>query len=125
MWPMPKVESYLTKAWAAHNPSHRIQIIWCMVIDFMGPIVSYFNKKYILVAGDYVSKWVEAISLSNNESKSFTFFLKKYILTKFGTTWAILSDGGSHFCNRVFGALLDKYRVKHKVATPYHPQTSG
>nr|XP_016485883.1 PREDICTED: uncharacterized protein LOC107806272 [Nicotiana tabacum] len=38
---------------------------------------------------------------------------------------AILSDGGSHFCNKAFTGLLEKYGVKHKVATPYHPQLSG
>ncbi|RVW79508.1 Retrovirus-related Pol polyprotein from transposon 17.6 [Vitis vinifera] len=38
---------------------------------------------------------------------------------------AIISDGGAHFCNKPFEALLSKYGVKHKVATPYHPQTSG
>ena len=30
-----------------------------------------------------------------------------------------------HFCNKAFATLLEKYGVKHKVATPYHPQTSG
>ncbi|XP_075100380.1 uncharacterized protein LOC142176457 [Nicotiana tabacum] len=43
----------------------------------------------------------------------------------FGTPRAILSDGGSHFCNKAFGRLLEKYGVNHKVATPYHPQSSG
>ncbi|XP_070002449.1 uncharacterized protein [Nicotiana sylvestris] len=44
------------------------------------------------------------------------------------TVWyprAILSDGGSHFCNKAFAGLLEKYGVKNKVATPYHPQSSG
>ena len=35
-----------------------------------------------------------------------------------------MSDGGTHFCNKSFETLLAKYEVKHKVATPYHPQTS-
>ncbi|RVW77412.1 Retrovirus-related Pol polyprotein from transposon 297 [Vitis vinifera] len=43
----------------------------------------------------------------------------------FGVPKAIISDGGTHFCNKPFEALLAKYGVKHKVATPYHPQTSG
>ncbi|RVW29370.1 Retrovirus-related Pol polyprotein from transposon 297 [Vitis vinifera] len=43
----------------------------------------------------------------------------------FGVPKAIISDGGAHFCNKPFEALLSKYGVKHKVATPYHPQTSG
>ncbi|XP_049360368.1 uncharacterized protein LOC125825063 [Solanum verrucosum] len=52
-------------------------------------------------------------------------FLKRYIFARFGIPRAITSDGGSGFCNRVFPSLLRKYGVKHKVATPYHPQTSG
>nr|XP_009768428.1 PREDICTED: uncharacterized protein LOC104219438 [Nicotiana sylvestris] len=77
--------------------------------------------KVLECAVDYVSKWVEAIALPNNEAISVTTFLKKNIFTRFGTPRAILSDGGSHFCNKVFTGLLEKYGVKHKVATPYHP----
>ena len=80
--------------------------------------------KYILVAVDYVSKWVEAIALANNEGKSVTAFLKKNIFFHFGTPRAIISERGSHFCNRLFKGLLEKYGVPHNVATPYHPQTS-
>ncbi|RVW48848.1 Retrovirus-related Pol polyprotein from transposon 17.6 [Vitis vinifera] len=46
-------------------------------------------------------------------------------LSRFGVPKAIISDGGAHFCNKPFETLLAKYGVKHKVATPYHPQTSG
>ncbi|RVW77473.1 Retrovirus-related Pol polyprotein from transposon 17.6 [Vitis vinifera] len=52
-------------------------------------------------------------------------FLKENIFSRFGVPKAIISDGGAHFCNKPFEALLAKYGVKHKVATPYHPQTSG
>ncbi|CAL2256399.1 unnamed protein product [Prunus armeniaca] len=44
---------------------------------------------------------------------------------RFGTSRAIISNGGSHFCNKPFEALMKKYNITHKVATPYHPQTSG
>ncbi|XP_075091810.1 uncharacterized protein LOC142171973 [Nicotiana tabacum] len=67
---------------------------------------------------------VEAVSLPTNNAKRVTSFLKKNIFTCFGTPRAIISDGGTHFCNRVFSRLLEKYGVRHKVATPYHPQTS-
>ncbi|RVW12898.1 Transposon Tf2-11 polyprotein [Vitis vinifera] len=58
---------------------------------------------------------------------SFGWFsiLKENIFSRFGVPKAIISDGGAHFCNKPFEALLSKYGVKHKVATPYHPQTSG
>ncbi|XP_070057088.1 uncharacterized protein [Nicotiana tomentosiformis] len=94
-------------------------------IDFMGPFMSSYGMIYILVVVDYVSKWVEAIALPNNEARSVTTFLKKNIFTRFGTPKAILSDGGSHFCKKAFTGLLEKYGVKLKVATPYHPQSSG
>ncbi|RVW83974.1 Retrovirus-related Pol polyprotein from transposon 17.6 [Vitis vinifera] len=52
-------------------------------------------------------------------------FLKENIFSRFGVPKAIISDGGTHFCNKPFETLLAKYELKHKVATPYHPQTSG
>ncbi|CAL2240363.1 unnamed protein product [Prunus armeniaca] len=94
-------------------------------IDFMGPFPPSYNNLYILVAVDYVSKWVEAVALPTNDAKSVLGFLKKNIFTRFGTPRAIISDGGTHFCNRSFNSLLAKYGITHKVATPYHPQTSG
>ncbi|XP_075083339.1 uncharacterized protein LOC142167080 [Nicotiana tabacum] len=84
-----------------------------------------YGNKYILVEVDYVSKWVEAVALPTNDAKRVTSFLKKNIFTRFGTPRTIISDSGTQFCNRVFARLLEKYRVRHKVATPYHPQTSG
>ena len=75
---------------------------------------------------DYVYKWVEYVSLPENDGKSVATFLKKNIFVRFGKPRAIIRDGGSHICNKVFRELLIKYEVKqHKVATQYHPQTSG
>ena len=71
-------------------------------IDFMGPFVISHVMKYIIVVVDYVSKWMEAIELSNNEWKSVTTFFKKNIFSRFGTHRAIISDGGSHFSYKKF-----------------------
>ena len=60
-----------------------------------------------------------------NDARVVKKMLKKVIFPRFGTPRALISDGGSHFCNNVIEALLKKYGVTHKVATPYHPQTSG
>ena len=81
--------------------------------------------KNILVVVDYISKWVEAITLANNEGKSVTAFLKKNIFSQFSTPRAIISDVGSHFCNKLFKGLLEKYGVHHNVATPNNLQISG
>ena len=74
---------------------------------------------------DYVSKWVEAIPCKTNAHKVVLKFLKENIFSRFGVQKAIISDEGSHFCTKPFKNLMAKYGVKHKVATPYHPQTSG
>nr|GEY38648.1 hypothetical protein [Tanacetum cinerariifolium] len=44
---------------------------------------------------------------------------------RFGTPRAIISDRGTHFCNDQFAKVMLKFDVNHRLATPYHPQTSG
>ncbi|XP_057734261.1 uncharacterized protein LOC130949607 [Arachis stenosperma] len=94
-------------------------------IDFIGPFPTSYANKYILVAVNYVSKWVEAIATPTNDNKVVMNFLRKNIFSRFGVPRALISDGGSHFCNKPLETLLLRYGVKYKVATPYHPQTSG
>ena len=48
--------------------------------------------QYILVAVDYVSKWVEVVALSSNDAKVVEKFLRKNIFTQFGTPRAIISE---------------------------------
>ena len=107
------------------NPILVVEIFDVWGIDFMGPFPSSFGHQYILVVVDYVSKWVEAIPCRTNDHKVVIGFLKSNIVSRFGFPRAIISDGGAHFCNKAFKALLTKYSITHKVATPYHPQTSG
>ncbi|KAI5348725.1 hypothetical protein L3X38_001612 [Prunus dulcis] len=89
----------------------------------MGPFPSSFGYIYILVAVDYVSKWVEATK--TNDHKVVLNFLRDNIFTRCGIPRAVISDGGSHFCNRPFETLMKKYNITHRVSTPYHPQTSN
>ncbi|KAL0689703.1 hypothetical protein Bca4012_089381 [Brassica carinata] len=94
-------------------------------IDFMGPFPPSHKNEYILVAVDYVSKWVEAIASPTNDTRVVTKMFTSIIFPRFGVPRVVISDGGTHFINRVFQGLLSKNGVKHKVATAYHPQTSG
>ncbi|CAN6695147.1 unnamed protein product [Malus baccata var. baccata] len=94
-------------------------------IDFMGPFPSSYGFMYILLAVDYVSKWVEAKATRTNDSKVVADFIRTNIFARFRMPRVIISDGGSHFWNRTIEALLRKYSVTHKVSTPYHPQTNG
>ncbi|KAM2983181.1 hypothetical protein FF2_009141 [Malus domestica] len=107
------------------SPIFNVEIFDVWGIDFMGPFPSSHGFVYILLAVDYVSKWVEARATRTNDSKVVADFVKTNIFARFGMPRVLISDGGSHFCNRTIEALLKKYGVTHKVATPYHPQTSG
>ena len=107
------------------NPILVIELFDVWGIDFMGPFPTSVGYIYILVGVDYVSKWVEAVPCRAVDHKTVLTFLKENIFSRFGVPKAIISDGGSHFCNKPFENLLSKYGVKQKVATPYHPQTSG
>nr|GEY24772.1 reverse transcriptase domain-containing protein [Tanacetum cinerariifolium] len=69
-------------------------------IDFMGPFPSLRGKKYILVAVDYLSKWVEAKALPTNDARVVCKFLKIFLPDL-------------------------KYGVTHRLSIPYHPQTSS
>ncbi|GJX53876.1 reverse transcriptase domain-containing protein [Tanacetum coccineum] len=108
-------------------PQNSIQVceifdVWG--IDFMGPFPSSRGNKYILVAVDYLSKWVEAKALPTNDARVVCKFLKS-LFARFGTPRAIISDRGTHFCNDQFSKVMLKYGVTHRLATAYHPQTSG
>ncbi|GJW15488.1 reverse transcriptase domain-containing protein, partial [Tanacetum coccineum] len=108
-------------------PQNAIQVceifdVWG--IDFMGLFSSSCGNKYILVAVDYLSKWVEAKALPTNDARVVVKFLKS-LFARFGTPRAIISNRGTHFCNDQFAKVMSKYGVIHRLAPASHPQTSG
>nr|GEW98548.1 reverse transcriptase domain-containing protein [Tanacetum cinerariifolium] len=108
-------------------PQNSIQIceifdVWG--IDIMGQFLSLRGNKYILVAVDYLSKWVEAKVLPTNDARVVCKFLKS-LFARFGAPRTIISDRGTHFCNDQFEKVIRKYGVIHRLSTAYHPQTSG
>ncbi|CAM8910533.1 unnamed protein product [Rhodiola kirilowii] len=94
-------------------------------VDFMGPLPSSQGNSFILVAVDYVSKWVEAIASPSCDAKVVIKMFKKIIFPRFGVPRAVISDNGSHFKERRFEAMLKKHGIYHRCSTPYHPQANG
>ncbi|GJZ01396.1 putative nucleotidyltransferase, ribonuclease H [Tanacetum coccineum] len=108
-------------------PQNNIQVcevfdVWGL--DFMGPFPDSRGNKYILVAVDYVSKWVEAQALPTNDARVVVKFLKG-LFARFGVPKALISDRGTHFCNSQLEKALLRYGVTHRISTAYHPQTNG
>nr|GEZ02591.1 reverse transcriptase domain-containing protein [Tanacetum cinerariifolium] len=96
---------------------------WPTIYKDAHEFVKNWNK-YILVAVDYLSKWVEAKAIPTKDARVVCKFLKS-LFARFGTLRAIISDRGTHFCNDQFAKVMRKYRVTHRLSTAYHPQTSG
>jgi transposase InsO family protein len=94
-------------------------------IDYMGPFLKSRNYEYILVAVDYVFKWVEALPCHAANTKNSKKMFEETIFPRFGVPRMVISDGGTHFTNKNFRKYLSKHGIRHNVATPYHPQTSG
>ncbi|CAM8910842.1 unnamed protein product [Rhodiola kirilowii] len=93
-------------------------------IDFMGPFPVSCGYTYILVAVDYVSKWVEA-KATRCDAKIVIDFLRTNLFCRYGVPKAIISDQGTHFCNRMMAATLKHYHVHHRMSTASHPQSNG
>ncbi|GJZ48540.1 reverse transcriptase domain-containing protein [Tanacetum coccineum] len=88
-------------------------------IDFMGHFPSSNGNKYVLVAIDYVSKWVEAQAFPTNDARNVVNFLKR-LFAQFGIPKALISDRGTHFCNHQMKKAMKKYGVVH--STGINPQ---
>ena len=91
----------------------------------MGPFPASNGYTHILVVVDYVTKWVEAIPTSSADHNTSIKMLKEVIFPRFGVPRYLMTDGGSHFIHGAFSKMLAKYDVNHRIASPYHPQSSG
>ncbi|KAL2230797.1 UNVERIFIED_CONTAM: Transposon Ty3-I Gag-Pol polyprotein, partial [Sesamum indicum] len=84
-----------------------------------------FKDSYRFCKSYYVSKWIEAKATRTDDAKTVIDFVKTNIFSRYGMPRAIISDRGTHFCNKMVSALFKKYNVTHRVSTAYHPQTNG
>nr|GEY09726.1 reverse transcriptase domain-containing protein [Tanacetum cinerariifolium] len=93
-------------------------------VGFFWPLIYRDAHEMIKTCVDYLFKWVKAKALPTNDARVVVKFLKS-LFSRFGIPWAIINDRGTHFCNDQFTKVMIKYGVTHRLATAYHPQTSG
>ena len=95
-------------------------------LDFVGPISPHSRKKsYILVCTDYMKKWVEVVALVKVNDQAVIDLLYGEIFTHFRVPKEVVTDGEPQFLSNQFEALLRKYHIQHRIASPYHPQANG
>jgi len=92
-------------------------------IDLIGHIYppSSKNHKFILVATDYFTKWVEAIPLKTVISKDMIEFVKEHIIYRFGTPQTIMLKPISE----EFGGFAASMGIKLLNSSPYYAQANG
>ena len=97
-----------------------------IAIDILGPLpLTEAGNKYILIAADYFTKWVEAFSLPNQEARTIADVLVKEFVCRFGVPLSIHSDQGRNFESALFTEICHLIGIKKTRTTPYHPQSDG
>ena len=91
----------------------------------MGSFSKSKNCEYILVAIDYVSKWVEAMPCRVADAKNSKKMFEEIIFLPFRVPRMVISDGVTHFTDKNFHNYLLRHGIHHNITAPYHPQTSG
>src|SRR6266511_1230453 len=74
---------------------------------------------------DYFTKWPIAKALKEAMAKAVSKFIYQKIICEHGCPEVLQSDQGTHFVNRIIADLTEKFRIKHRLSSPYHPQTNG
>ncbi|XP_061350245.1 uncharacterized protein LOC133295424 [Gastrolobium bilobum] len=95
-------------------------------MDILGPFpVAVGGVKWLLVAIDYFSKWIEAEALATISANKVCRFFYRQIISRFGVPHTIITDNGTQFVDRKFNQVLQDLHVKHRYKSVEHPQTNG
>ena len=97
-----------------------------VALDVLGPLPdSDRGNKYILIIGDYFSKWTEAYAIPNQEATTVARVLFEEFVARFGIPRQIHSDQGRNFESKVFQEMCKSLGMDKTRTTPLHPQSDG
>ena len=96
-------------------------------IDVIGAIEPKASNRhrFILVAIDYFTKWVEATSYANVTRKVVTKFIKNEIICRYGLPSKIITDNATNLNNKMMSELCEEFKIQHHNSTPYCPKMNG
>lgn len=97
-----------------------------VAVDVLGPLpVSNSGNKYILIVGDYFTKWVEANALENQQAETVAEVIVNEFVTRFGVPLQLHSDQGRNFESAVFTGMCKLLGIDKTRTTALHPQSDG
>ena len=92
----------------------------------MGPLpLAPAQKKQLLIAIDYFSKWIEADAFASIKDRDVTRFIWKNIVCWFGIPRSIVSDNGQQFDSRVYRDFFQELKIRNLYSTPRYPKSNG
>ncbi|XP_058750755.1 uncharacterized protein LOC131623749 [Vicia villosa] len=96
-------------------------------IDMIGMIQPKASNghRFILVAIDYFTKWVEAASYANVTKQVVVKFIKNQIICRYGIPNKIITDNGSNLNNNMMRELCESFKIEHHNSSPYRPKMNG
>ncbi|MCQ7416301.1 reverse transcriptase domain-containing protein [Salmonella enterica] len=125
-----KCQIYADKAHAPASQLHVMTTPWPFSMwgmDVIGPIDPKASNghRFILVAIDYFTKWVEAMSYREVTKGVVIKFIKKEIICRYGLPETIVSDNARNLNNKLMTELCEQFKIKHVNSTPYRPKMNG
>ncbi|PKI58516.1 hypothetical protein CRG98_021077 [Punica granatum] len=96
-------------------------------VDVIGPINPKASNGhlFILVAIDYFTKWIEAITLASVTANAMARFLKREIIARYGVPETIITDNAKNLNNKIINELCERFKIHHRNSTPYRSQMNG
>ena len=123
MWSTSKMSKNKKK-----KPLHPIQVGWAFErigIDLVGPhTITKQNNHYIIVATNYLTRWLEAKAIPDAGAKTLAKFIFEDIVCRHGVPQVIFSDNRKNFASEIVKILCKKFLIKHIFSSSYHPQTN-
>ncbi|XP_049371089.1 uncharacterized protein LOC125836039 [Solanum verrucosum] len=100
-------------------------VAWGM--DVIGPIelAASNGHKFILVAIDDFTKWVEENSYKSVTKKVVVDFVRNNLICRFGIPDSIITDNGANRNSHLMKEICEQFKITHRNSTAYHPQMNG
>ena len=95
-------------------------------MDFLGKFkTSKTGKMYLIVAIEQITKWVEAVAVSDESAKTAAKFFVENIVCRFGAPKELGTDRGTAFCSELMEEVMMVTGTEHRPSTAYHSQSQG
>ncbi|GKV35101.1 hypothetical protein SLEP1_g43414 [Rubroshorea leprosula] len=111
------------------NPLHMIVAPWPFAqwgMDILGPFPeAKGRKKFLIVAIDYFTKWIEAELVARITEQKVEEFVKKHIMCQFGMPRVLVTDNGTQFASEAFKDFCQTGKIERRFSVRAQLETEG